>query len=44
MHDNPADEAAIAPSQKELEINKDDARSMIQELRRGIIDRRPRPP
>ena len=26
---------------QELEINKDDARSMIQQLRQGIIDRRP---
>ena len=26
---------------KELDINKDDARAMIQELRQGIVDRRP---
>ncbi len=26
---------------KELDINKDDARAMIQPLRRGIVDRRP---
>ena len=26
---------------KELDINKDDARAMIQQLRQGIVDRRP---
>ena len=26
---------------QELEINKDDARSMIQRLRQGIVERRP---
>jgi transposase-like protein len=26
---------------KELDMNKDDARAMIQQLRRGIVDRRP---
>src|SRR4051794_46625 len=26
---------------KELEMNKDDARAMIQQLRQGIVDRRP---
>src|SRR5258707_4633650 len=27
---------------KELDMNKDDARAMIQHLRQGIVDRRPR--
>ena len=26
---------------KELDINKDDARAMIRQLRQGIVDRRP---
>ena len=26
---------------KELDINKDDAQAMIQQLRQGIVDRRP---
>jgi hypothetical protein len=26
---------------KELDMNKDDARAMIQQLRQGIVDRRP---
>ena len=29
---------------KELNINKDDARAMIQQLRQGIVNRRPAPP